>query len=72
MSKGGDVRMIGRISQREGSNLRPADYERTALAFYDTDNKGNYSAHNIDCAQILLTRGAICFRLEFGLALHAA
>ena len=45
-------------SQREGSNLRPADCEPTGLAFQLTDKKGNYPGRKINCAQIVLTRGA--------------
>jgi hypothetical protein len=42
-------------SQREGSNLRPADYESTGIAFQIADNKNNYAGHKNDCAQIVLT-----------------
>ena len=45
-------------SQREGSNLRPAGYEGTALAFQVTGNKDNYVGRPIDRAQIVLTCGA--------------
>ena len=46
-------------SQREGSNLRPADYEPTGLSFQLADIKGNWAGRKADCARIVLTGGAL-------------
>ena len=48
-----------RWSQREGSNLRPADYEPDGLSFQLADVKGNWAGRKADCARIVLTGGAL-------------